>query len=499
MQFAPDANAALDLAIRSCLRQHRHGIHALDLLTSACAVALSAHVEASSVLAALGDSPVAQDMLALGMMSANTAAGVRSADAGIFALRAIALLFYADERDDGQPEAFSIASGLIDALQSTADLAQGAGRSVVTTFDLIEALLSEPHGTLKEALAMLVLDSAPIVAKLGAARRQASVSDSSGASLATPPSVAGQDHGHAPEVDAQRAVIGIDLIGEARRGGLGYVCGWTPRAQGHEAPDPRAASLDAFVAALSQHTGTPIVVFGAHGSGKWTLVEALAYALSIRPLPPQVAALAQASLIAADSARAQALKGSRSVPLEKFLRQPPAGAPTILALRDLPELLNERDTIALGDWSIALAEALANPNVRLVITSSSLYQVKQLMPGLSVQFPRINVPPVAADLAYELLAAHAPTLSRKSGVPIPEQAIHLAAEQRSRKLVQPGLGLRILQGAINARGGLFNTSGVHDTHISLTVQSTLPPLPDAPTIAPLSENEILEMAKQYSL
>lgn len=508
VQFAPDASAALDLAIRSCLSQHRRGIHALDLLTSACMVALSAHAEAPSVLAALGDSPVVRDMLDLGMVSGHTATGVRSADAGASALRMVALLFYSDERDDQKPDEFSIATGLIEALQSTADFAQAAGRSVITTFDIIEALLTDPHGTLKTALAMLVVDIAPIIAQLRAARRPVGVPDASGglASAVSPNAQSNaqiQDHGRAPVGDAQqqRAVIGADLIDEARRSSLRYVTGWTSRATGHDAPDPRAALLDELVSALTQSTGTPIVLYGAHGSGKWALVEALAYALSITPLPPQVASLARASLIAADSASTQALKGSRSVPLEKFLRQPPVGSPTILALRDLPELLGERDTIALGDWRTALADALANTNIRLVMTSSSLSQFRLLMSGLPDQFRQINVPPASAELAYELLTGHAQTLASKSGVPIPEPTIHLAAEQRSHrlKLAQPGLGLRLLQGAIDARGGLFTTSGVHDTHISLTVQSTLPPLPNNPTVAPLSEHDILEIAKQYAL
>lgn len=532
-----DAHTALALALQTLYDQCREDLHTLDLLVAALHFFARTVPEAPELLADLADGPTARDLV-FGARHASAAASggqVNPAALAHAAFRAVDVLIYSDERHDDPSGKLGLARLAGEAVRRAAELADEAGRDAVTCADLIEALLAEPEGNFGRALELLRCDPTPTIARLRQHRLppvaaapfvlpgasggniptpivfdyRAGLSLPNGATQADPsqrpPTAPAAVAAPAPP-SAPARTLGRDLLDLARGGALRYVAGWADRSSpgmqrpapgAAPDPDPRRPLFDRLASTLTRDLSPHALIVGPDGAGRWALVEALAYALAAPTPDAAIAALAGLPLLALHAKSAQTPGVSAAERLTSVLGQLGSGTPAILVVRDLSGFLTA--PAARVQIVEALDRALDTRGLHLVVTAGNVSHLTAILGSNRVgRFEQITVPSAPPADAVRMIAGHIRWLQMLKQIPIPGDAQAAAAEE-SGPLAQPGLGLRILALACDARRSPVTASQAGGTIISISRVDTLPATTVQDFFAALTVDEVRAAARSLRI
>ncbi len=197
------------------------------------------------------------------------------------------------------------------------------------------------------------------------------------------------------------------------------------------------------VANLLVQPRSSVVLLGEAGSGRRSLISALAQLLArgtLPGVPAHVFAVSPAAL----------LDGPELIVRQALERAASAGG-AVLSLPDLHQFFGGGPLTGFVEAGVALKQALLEGRVRLVGTSTAALYARYLEadPALRDHLRPVTVPPANDAETQAALAALKPLLERDNGVTIAGAALKAAA-QLSRQYVsspQPGAAVSLLQRA----------------------------------------------------
>ncbi|MGI8424167.1 MAG: AAA family ATPase [Chloroflexota bacterium] len=320
-------------------------------------------------------------------------------------------------------ETFHVASELDRLVERSRRLAVQQRKPAAGTDHLLAALLEE------ETPSRRALEAAGVAA----ARVQAASAD-----VPLPPALALR-HSAATEPAAATTVISTTPAGRAPPSGAVTDLVEEINA-GRTARVAERTGLLQPLANLLVQPKTSVVLLGETGTGRRSLITALAQLISRAPLPGVRGALYVVS-------PAALLDGPELV-VRQALERATAG---IVALPDLHQFFGAAPLTGFVEAGVALKQAVLEGRVRVIGTSTPPLYVRYLEsdPALRDHLRTLAVPPATDAETLEILTAIKPALESQNAVTIAEPALKATASLSKQyvQLPQPGAAVGLLQRA----------------------------------------------------